>query len=74
MDCDFRQLLRMAGNMDPKAGAQSLEVFREVLEERVSSARSYAVTVAQGAPATGVEKMGAFLKGVMNEEGAPHSE
>jgi hypothetical protein len=74
MDRDFRQLLRMVENMDPKAGVQSLEVLKEVLEEKISSARGYAVTVAQGAPAIGVEKMGEFLNGVMNYGGAPRPE
>jgi hypothetical protein len=74
MDRDFRQLLRLAENMDPKAGPQSLEVFREVLEEKISSARDYAVTVAQGAPAIGVEKMGEFLNGVMTHGGEARPE
>jgi hypothetical protein len=74
MDRDFRQLLRMVENMDPKAGPQSLQVFKEVLEEKIASARGYAVTVAQGAPAIGVEKMGEFLNEVMNYGGAPRPE
>ena len=69
MDRDFRQLLRMVQNMDPKAGVQSLEVLKEVLEEKISAARGYAVTVAQGAPAIGVDKMGELLNGVMNYGG-----
>lgn len=74
MDRDFRQLLRMVENLDPKAGTQSLEVFKEVLEEKLASARAYAVTVAQGAPAIGPEKMGEFLNGVMNYGGSPRPE
>lgn len=74
MDRDFRQLLRMVENMDPKAGTQPLEVFKEVLEEKLASARAYAVTVAQGAPAIGPERMGDFLNGVMNYGGAPQPE
>lgn len=72
MDRDFRQLLRMVENMDPRAGVQSLEVFKEVLAEKLTSSRAYAITVAQGAPAIGVEKMGDFLNGVMNYGGEPH--
>lgn len=74
MDRDFRQLLRMVENMDPKAGPQSLEVLKEALEEKISSARGYAVTVAQGAPAIGVEKMGEFLNGVMTYGGEARPE
>ena len=74
MDRDFRQLLRMVENMNPKAGTQSLEVFKEVLEEKLASARGYAVTVAQGAPAIGPEKMGEFLNRVMNYGGEARPE
>ncbi len=73
MDRDLRQLLRMVEKMDPRAGAQPLEVFKEVLEEKISSARSYAMTVAQGAPAIGAERMGEFLNGVMNYGGGAPS-
>lgn len=69
MDRDLRQLLRMVQNMDPKAGVQSLEALKEVLEEKISSARAYAMTVAQGAPAIGAERMGEFLSGVVNDGG-----
>jgi hypothetical protein len=64
----------MVENMDPKAGPQSLQVFKEVLEDKIASARGYAVTVAQGAPAIGVEKMGEFLNGVMSYGGEARPE